>query len=177
MDLHQFISTPKSPSGSEPPEHSPDVVVITCADARVKLQELLPGLSTFEIRVAGNSVSPGALSSINYAVAHLGVQQVLVLGHTSCGAVGAWCDGIADQHLLDFIKPIETVMSAAGYRPTSFESPTQAAAANAIGQAELIMNSDSRVGEMIKEGSVQVLAAVADISASSPTILPASSLI
>jgi carbonic anhydrase len=43
----------------------------------------------FVTRVAGNIVTPEIIASIEYAVAELGVGAILVLGHSSCGAVKA----------------------------------------------------------------------------------------
>jgi len=45
------------------------------------------------VRVAGNIADPIELGSVEYAVEHLGVPLVLVLGHQSCGAVKATVDG------------------------------------------------------------------------------------
>lgn len=43
----------------------------------------------FVVRDAGNTVDPMALGSLEYAIAHLGVPLVVVLGHQKCGAVSA----------------------------------------------------------------------------------------
>ena len=70
---------------------APFAVVLACADSRV-VPELIfdQGLGDlFVIRLAGNIVDDGVRGSIEYAVAHLGVKLVLVLGHQSCGAVTA----------------------------------------------------------------------------------------
>ncbi|MBF0301195.1 MAG: carbonic anhydrase [Oligoflexia bacterium] len=46
----------------------------------------------FVIRVAGNVVDPIILGSIEYAVEHLHVPLIMILGHSKCGAVTAACD-------------------------------------------------------------------------------------
>ena len=76
---------------------SPRALFITCSDSRV-VPELLtqqePG-SLFVIRNAGNIVpsygpEPGGVSaSIEYAIAVLGVRDVVICGHSDCGAMGA----------------------------------------------------------------------------------------
>jgi carbonic anhydrase len=43
----------------------------------------------FVTRVAGNIVTPEIIASLEYGVAVLGVRAILVLGHSSCGAVKA----------------------------------------------------------------------------------------
>lgn len=73
----------------------PIVVIITCSDSRVP-PELLFDVGygdVFVIRTAGNVVDDVALGSIEYALDHLAVRLVVVLGHTRCGAVTAAVEG------------------------------------------------------------------------------------
>ena len=69
----------------------PKAAILTCSDARVIPEAIFgAGLGElFVIRTAGNTVGKSELGSIGYAVSHLGVRTVVVLGHTSCGAVAA----------------------------------------------------------------------------------------
>lgn len=72
----------------------PWAVVLTCSDSRVP-PELLFHCSLgdlFVIRSAGHTLNAIGMGSIEYAVLHLGVRLVLVLGHTNCGAVAAALD-------------------------------------------------------------------------------------
>jgi carbonic anhydrase len=70
---------------------SPFAVVLGCADSRIPPEILFDqGLGDiFVIRVAGHVVDNSVLGSLEYAVEHLGVPLLLVLGHESCGAVSA----------------------------------------------------------------------------------------
>jgi carbonic anhydrase len=69
----------------------PIAAVLGCSDSRAPVEELFDqGFGDlFVIRVAGNVAAEDERGSIEYAVAHLGVPLVLVLGHESCGAVTA----------------------------------------------------------------------------------------
>ncbi|WP_435972023.1 carbonic anhydrase [Streptomyces sp. Qhu_M48] len=81
---------------------SPQVLFITCSDSRV-VPALITGArpgELFELRTAGNIVPPylsGSPSSeaatIEYALAVLGVRDIVVCGHSHCGAVGALVRG------------------------------------------------------------------------------------
>lgn len=81
---------------------SPQVLFITCSDSRV-VPALITGArpgQLFELRTAGNIVPPYASgnptseeATIEYAVEVLGVQDVVVCGHSHCGAVGALVRG------------------------------------------------------------------------------------
>ena len=85
--------------------------ILTCSDSRI-VPELIfdTGIGElFVIRVAGNIANPSSIASIEYAVAHLNVKLIVVLGHQNCGAVTAALaandDGKNLKHLLSFIQP------------------------------------------------------------------------
>ena len=69
----------------------PCAAVITCSDSRVPVELILhQGIGdVFVIRVAGNVCGPFEIASVEYAVSHLEVPLVVMLGHTHCGAVQA----------------------------------------------------------------------------------------
>jgi len=74
---------------------NPQVLFVTCADSRIDpslITQTAPG-DLFICRNAGNIVPPYTLqaesniASIEFAVAALGVQDIVVCGHTDCGAM------------------------------------------------------------------------------------------
>lgn len=79
-------------------EQHPFAVILSCSDSRVPPEIIFDeGLGDlFVIRTAGHVAGDSALGSIEYAVGHLGVGLVLVLGHENCGAVKATVDGCGD---------------------------------------------------------------------------------
>ena len=93
---------------------NPFAVILTCSDSRI-VPELIfdTGIGElFVIRVAGNIANPSSIASIEYAVAHLDVKLIVVLGHQNCGAVTAALVGDDNgkniDHLFDFIQPAIT---------------------------------------------------------------------
>ncbi|WP_460065395.1 carbonic anhydrase [Streptomyces sp. YKOK-I1] len=76
----------------------PEALFITCSDSRV-IPALITGArpgEIFELRNAGNIVPPhgrkgasGEAATIEYALEVLGVQDIVVCGHSHCGAMGA----------------------------------------------------------------------------------------
>lgn len=70
---------------------APFAVVITCSDSRVPDALLFDQEAgrLFTIREAGNAPDLQGIASAEYAVDHLGSRLVVVMGHTSCGAVKA----------------------------------------------------------------------------------------
>ncbi|EGD58871.1 carbonate dehydratase [Novosphingobium nitrogenifigens DSM 19370] len=76
---------------------SPKALMISCADSRIVPEQILqaePG-ELFVCRNAGNIVPPfatmngGVSSTVEYAVAALGVRDIIVCGHSDCGAMKA----------------------------------------------------------------------------------------
>jgi len=69
----------------------PKICILGCSDSRVPIEIVFDqGLGDiFVIRVAGNVLDMSTQASIEYAVMHLGVKVVLVMGHEGCGAVNA----------------------------------------------------------------------------------------
>lgn len=75
---------------------TPLAAVIACADSRVPPEFLFRAKlgDLFVIRTAGNTPwGPEVAGSVEYAVDHLNVPLVIVLGHSGCGAIKAACAG------------------------------------------------------------------------------------
>jgi len=75
----------------------PFAIVLGCADSRVPPEIAFDqGLGDlFVVREAGNVIDDHSLGSIEYAVDHLAVRLIVVLGHQRCGAVKAAKETIA----------------------------------------------------------------------------------
>ena len=90
---------------------APFAAVLGCSDSRVPPEMVFdrgPG-DLFVIRVAGNLAGPLEIGSVEFAVDKLGTPLVVVLGHTSCGAVGATLDALrarADRSGRDLDGPL-----------------------------------------------------------------------
>ncbi len=154
---------------------SPKVAVLACADSRVPPEVLFDqGLGDlFVVRVAGNVSTPEVDASIEYAVEHLGVKLVVVLGHERCGAVtAAIAGGDAPGHLpalLARIKPaIDATPAGADSKDVHLD---RTIATNARLNAEALAAS-----EILKEAAhkhhVAVRAAVYDLDTGAVTEVP-----
>lgn len=87
----------------------PYAIVVTCSDSRVVPEIIFSaGIGDlFVIRTAGNTIDGNSLGSIEYAIAHLGVRLVVVMGHTHCGAVTAAVRGIHERHIANITETIK----------------------------------------------------------------------
>lgn len=95
----------------------PFAAVLCCSDSRVP-PELLFGQGLgqlFVVRNAGNVLDDVVVGSLEYAVEHLGVQLIVVLGHEKCGAVTAAVTslGPAAGHLGVIMRSIQPALEKA----------------------------------------------------------------
>jgi carbonic anhydrase len=102
-------------------EQHPFAAILCCSDSRVPPEIVFNKRlgDLFVIRNAGNVVDDVSLGSIEYAVIHLGVQLVVVLGHEKCGAVTATVKNVpVHGHLASImsrIRPaVEKVKDSSG---------------------------------------------------------------
>ena len=90
---------------------APLAAILGCSDSRVPIEMVFDqGFGDlFVVRVAGNILGEEETGSLEYAVEHLGVPLVVVLGHTHCGAVSAAIKGAEETGalgcLLERLRP------------------------------------------------------------------------
>lgn len=95
---------------------SPYAVILGCSDSRVPVEIIFDaGIGDlFVIRVAGNIVAPSLVGSVELAADKFGSRLVVVLGHTTCGAIQATLDTLSSidednssnvNAIVDFIRP------------------------------------------------------------------------
>src|SRR5438552_14237001 len=97
----------------------PFAIIVSCSDSRVPPEIVFDqGLGDlFVLRVAGNVIDDHSLGSIEYAVDHLAVRLIVVLGHQRCGAVKAAKEtnaakGKAAAHIQSLVAAIRPAVEA-----------------------------------------------------------------
>jgi carbonic anhydrase len=145
----------------------PLACVITCSDSRVSPEYLFDQSlgDVFVVRLAGNVVSPEAVGSVEYAVEHLHVPLVIVLGHSNCGAVGAALSDKAAEgsisNLVSYIKPAVDAAKQKGF--AGDELPGAVVAEHARHGTEVLLHNSRIIDDAVKSGSVSVLSAAYDL--------------
>src|SRR5450432_2471522 len=114
---------------------SPDVLFIACSDSRVAINVFAstePG-DLFVVRNPGNIVSPAAAdglsvadesaaAAIEFAVGNLAVRDIIVCGHSSCGAMTALIRGrenVHAPHLKSWLRHAERALDRVADRETA----------------------------------------------------------
>lgn len=92
----------------------PFAAILSCMDSRVAAELVFDqGIGDiFNIRIAGNIITPEVLGSLEYAVEVSGVPVILILGHTGCGAVGGACDQVSLGNLTGLLEKIQPAIRA-----------------------------------------------------------------
>ena len=140
----------------------PFAVILGCSDSRIPPELIFDqGLGDiFVIRTAGEVVDNASLASIEYAVEHLGVPLVMVLGHDSCGAVTAAVQGgEAEGHLgslMDFILPAVEQAREAGEGSDLLNSSIDNNIFNIVKE---LQESQPVLSEKVKAGELMILGA------------------
>lgn len=149
---------------------TPFAVVLGCADSRVPIEIVFdqgPG-DLFSIRVAGSIIENATLGSIEYAIEHLKVSMVVVLGHEGCGAVAASMLSAEERQkeplhvrfLLDSIAPALQNMPNITDRKARMR---EAVTLNVRHQKE-ILEQNEVVKAAIERGQIRVMGAFYEIS-------------
>ncbi len=90
----------------------PFAIVLGCIDSRVMPSIVFDqGIGDlFIARIAGNIINQDILGSMEYACAVVGSKLIVVLGHTSCGAVKGAIDDVKLGNLTASLKHIKLAM-------------------------------------------------------------------
>lgn len=135
----------------------PFATVLSCADSRVPAELVFDqGLGDiFDVRIAGNVVTPEALGSLEYAVMLLGTPLLMVLGHERCGAVTAAVQAEPlPGKIGTFVKYIEPVVGQAKKKPGDPVENT--VVANVKYQAERLLQSPL-LAEQVEAGKLKIV--------------------
>ncbi len=142
-------------------KQTPFAGVLACADSRVPVELIFDQSigQVFDARIAGNIVTPEIIASLEYAVAALGVNAILVLGHTNCGAVKAAMKAESEPGQISALYPhLRAAVVASG------GDVSRAISANARNQAELLRTSSTVVRDATKAGTLKVVSGVYDLA-------------
>lgn len=138
----------------------PIATILSCADSRVPPVDIFDqGLGDlFIVRVAGNIIGDHALGSIEYAVKHLHTPLVIVMGHASCGAVGAVASG---AHLEGHIATLGPAIQSAIKRVEKSDGNLVNNASKELARqiARKIAESEPIIADLVKNGTVKVVPA------------------
>ena len=142
-------------------KQEPFAAVLACADSRVPVELVFDQTigHIFVTRVAGNTATPEIIASLEYGVAVLGVETLLVLGHSGCGAIKAAMKAEAVPGQISTLYP--HLRRAVEQSDGDID---KAILANANIQAELLRTSSTVIRDAVKSSKLEVRAGVYDLA-------------
>jgi carbonic anhydrase len=150
----------------------PFATVLCCADSRVPPEILFDeGIGDlFDIRVAGNIVTPEVLGSLEYAVALLNTPLIMVLGHERCGAVTAAVQGERlEGHIGSFVKAIKPAVSKT--KGKSGDPVDNAVIANVQYQIQKLKQDSAILSQRLLEGKLKIVGGRYDLDSGQVTLI------
>ena len=87
----------------------PFAAFLSCSDSRAPVELLFDQAlgDIFSVRLAGNIASDKCIGSLEFSSKYLGSKLIVVMGHSSCGAVKAACDDFKDGHIGEIVNMIK----------------------------------------------------------------------
>ena len=137
----------------------PLAVVISCIDSRVPTEMVFDqGIGdVFCVRVAGNVINQDVLGSVEFACKVAGVKLIVVMGHTSCGAVKGACNDVELGNLtglLNKIKPAISIVANRGVAADDAGFVDEVALENVQISLDTILNDSPVLKEMVDSHEV-----------------------
>ncbi|HEY6148119.1 MAG TPA: carbonic anhydrase [Thermoanaerobaculia bacterium] len=175
----RFASSLSSPG--ETPSHvrraelvagqEPFAIILGCSDSRVPAEIVFDqGLGDlFVIRVAGNIVAPSQVGSVEFAAARFGTRLVVVLGHSSCGAVVATLEELRGtprsesrnlRFIVDRVRPsVEGLLGEGRAAGDPADLLKRAVRANILAAASQLRHGSPLLEQLIRDDGLLVVGA------------------
>jgi carbonic anhydrase len=148
----------------------PFAIVLGCSDSRVPVELVFnqgPG-DLFVIRVAGNIVAPSLIGSVEFAADRFGTRLVVVLGHSSCGAIQATIEELHRptvnqspnlKAIVDRIRPGVEKLVSAGVADGALAVEHAAMAANVRASVDQLRHGSAIIENLIANDGLVVTGA------------------
>lgn len=150
----------------------PFATILSCIDSRTSAELIFDqGLGDiFSIRIAGNVVNTDILGSMEFACQVAGSRLVVVLGHTSCGAVKGACDHVEMGNLTELLAKLQpavyeerTVLDAAERNSNNRVFVENVARINVRRSVKAVIERSFILEQLVESERVGVIGGVHDL--------------
>nr|WP_321407719.1 carbonic anhydrase family protein [uncultured Carboxylicivirga sp.] len=149
----------------------PFAAIVSCIDSRIPTEIVFDqGIGdVFNVRIAGNIVNEDILGSLEFACKITGSKLIVVMGHTSCGAIKGACDDAQLGNLsvlLNKIKPVvDSIPTDLGVDRSSANSSfvDKVAEKNVSNTIENILSQSKVLNELYENGEIDIVGAMYDV--------------
>jgi len=153
----------------------PLAAIVGCMDSRVPVEIVFDQAigDLFTIRVAGNVVNPDVLGSLEYATKVAGSKLIVVLGHSSCGAVKGAIEGEKLGNLTGLLAKIEPAIAASGPKGTAEDAAyvSRVVEQNVRVGMKAIRDGSPTLRQMLDAGTIGLAGGIYDLKTGKVTLL------
>lgn len=148
----------------------PFAIVLGCVDSRVSPELVFDqGIGDiFSARIAGNFVNEDILGSMEFACKVAGAKQILVLGHSNCGAVMGACDDVQLGNLTETLSKLKPAIEAVlapneGCSSQNSEFVQRVAEKNVALTMQAIQQQSPVLNKMLEQGEIGISGGMYDV--------------
>lgn len=149
----------------------PFAAVVSCIDSRIPTEVIFDqGIGDiFNARIAGNFVNEDILGSLEFACKLAGSKVVVVMGHTSCGAVKGACDHAKLGNLTQMLDKIMPAVNAVTTKPdeernsSNIDFVNRVSTKNVALTIENIKAKSPVLNELFEKGEIDIVGAMYDV--------------
>ncbi len=145
----------------------PFAAILSCMDSRAPAELVFDqGIGdVFSIRVAGNVVDGDDLGSLEYAAKVAGVKLIVVMGHSSCGAVKGAIEDVKLGNLTALLAKIRPSVKSTGGKADAKNDAfvTKVAEANVRHSMKEIREKSPVLKALIDSGAIGLVGAMYDV--------------
>jgi carbonic anhydrase len=149
----------------------PFASVLSCSDSRTTVELIFDQNlgDIFSVRLAGNIASIKAIGSLEFSCKYLGSKLVVVMGHSSCGAIKAACDHYKGGNIGEIIELIDPAVALEKTITDKRDSTNDAFVErvcfhNVEVQMERILKRSPLLTEMIEKKEIGLVGAVYNLA-------------
>lgn len=148
----------------------PFAIVLSCIDSRTSAELIFDqGLGDiFSVRIAGNVLNKDILGSMEFACKLAGSKQIVVLGHSKCGAIKGACAGVKIGNLSGLLEKIDPAINdislkMPGKEHTDPEFIKAVEKRNVITTMDLILKESPVLKELYENGEIGMTGGYYDV--------------
>jgi carbonic anhydrase len=149
----------------------PFAIILSCIDSRTSVELIFDqGLGdVLSVRIAGNVINEDILGSMEFGCKILGAKIIVVLGHSSCGAIKGACDHLEMGNLTALLSKILPAVYAETSVTKSRDSSNEefvekVAAINVRKTVHAIIERSPILNDMILKGAIEIIGGNHDIA-------------
>lgn len=150
----------------------PIAVILSCIDSRTSAELIFDqGLGDiFSIRIAGNVVNTDIIGSLEFACKLAGSKLIVVLGHSSCGAIKGACDHVEMGNLTELLSKIQPAIyqevKTTDSKKRNSKNPEfveNVADLNVKRSVRAILDRSDILKQMVEKGEIAIVGAKHDL--------------